>query len=299
MLSKEIVVQSKFDHTATSKGRLVCTQAEGSSLAARFNGSDLMEQCLDRDDQGRIFLDFDPYCFQQILFYLRSRALLSSAEATAALPEIDPCKKHAYMGLVKFLLLEEYMGYSGFSALQFVQASSGVQIMREGQTAKVVASSSSYRTVMTGPSLGNVCFFKCKIHQMEDDMFLGLGEDLDGRRNHASSTHGWDNSGLQHIKGTQSSYPAYQWANGDWVLIKADFLAGKLSMVSTQVSTPLTIPLKVPAKSQDQSVFQVGLYGSTDQVELLPVTAEDEQLLSRDRVHFAWSSYYSCNVALI
>jgi len=58
MLFKDIVVQSKYDHTATSKGRLVCTQAEGSSLAARFNGSDLMEQCLDRDDQGRIFLDF-------------------------------------------------------------------------------------------------------------------------------------------------------------------------------------------------------------------------------------------------
>ena len=277
-------VLAMLSNTLWYNDRLVCTQAEGSSLAARFNGSDLMEQCLDRDDQGRIFLDFDPYCFQQILFYLRSRALLSSAEATAALPEIDPCIKHAYMDLVKFLLLEECMGYSGFSALQFVQASSGVQIMREGQTAKVVASSSSYRTVMNGPSLGNVCFFKCKIHQMEDEMFLGLGEDLDGRCNHhASSTHGWDNSGQQYIKGKQLQQcfpPKVHWANGDWVLIKADFLAGKLSMVSTQVSTPLTIPLKVPAKSQDQSVFQVNLYGSTDQVELLPVTAEDEQLLS-------------------
>ena len=156
MLSKDIVVQSKFDHTATSKGRLVCTQAEGSSLAARFNGSDLMEQCLDRDDQGRIFLDFDPYCFQQILFYLRSRALLSSAEATAALPEIDPCKKRAYMDLVKFLLLEEYMGYSGFSALQFVQAGSGVEISGKRQQAKVTTSGQSYRTVITGSSLGNV-----------------------------------------------------------------------------------------------------------------------------------------------
>lgn len=137
MLFKDIVVQSKYDHTATSKGRLVCTQAEGSSLAARFNGSDLMEQCLDRDDQGRIFLDFDPYCFQQILFYLRSRTLFSSAEATAALPEVEPCKRRAYMDLVKILLLQEYMGYSGSAALQFVQAGSGVETMAQGQKAKV------------------------------------------------------------------------------------------------------------------------------------------------------------------
>lgn len=135
MLFEHIVVRSKCDHS--NKGRLICTQAEGSSLAARFNGSDLMEQCLDRDDQGRIFLDFDPYCFQQILFYLRSRGLLSSAEATAAHPEVKPCRRCAYMDLVKFLLLEEYMGYSGSTALQSVQAGSGVEITAEGQKATV------------------------------------------------------------------------------------------------------------------------------------------------------------------
>ena len=74
--------------------------------------------------------------------------------------------------------------------------------------------------------------------------------------------------------------PAIQWANGDCILIKADFSAGKLSMVSTQVRTPLTMSLEVPANLQDCYVFQVIMYDCTDQVELLPVTAEDEQLLS-------------------
>lgn len=85
--------------TLLTTKRSTLTQAESSSLAARFNGR--WEQSLDHDDQGRIFLDFDPYCFQQILFYLRSRTLLSSAAATAALPEIESCKRRAYMDLAQ------------------------------------------------------------------------------------------------------------------------------------------------------------------------------------------------------
>ncbi len=50
-------------------------------------------------------------------------------------------------------------------------------------------------------------------------------------------------------------------------------------MVSTQARTPLTMPLEVPANLQDRYVFQVIMYDCNDQVELLPVTAEDQQLL--------------------
>ena len=260
--------------------RLVCIQAEGSALAARFNGR--WEQCLDRDDQGRIFLDFDPYCFQKILFYLRSRALLSSAEAAAALPEVESCRRTAYVDLVKYLALEEYMGCSGVAAQQFVQASPGVEIMGERQKAKATTSGSDYRTVITGSSSGNVCFLKCKICQMNLWMFVGIGADiaLDGQNTpSASNTYGWDNAKLQYTRGHSTPSPGARWTNDDWVLIKADFLAGKLTMVSRQVSTPLTMSLEVPANLQDQYVFQVILWDRNDQVELLPVTAEDQQLL--------------------
>ncbi len=248
-----------------------------------FNGR--WEQRLDRDDQGRIFLDFDPYCFQQILFYLRSRNLLSSAEAIAALPEVDPCKKHAYMDLVKFLLLEEFMGYSGgaaFRCVKFEQAGSGVQFMDNGQQAKGITAGISCRNLVTSSSLGSVCFLKCKIHQASSWMFVGVGADLalDGQYNYAASTtYGWGKNDGQYVKGQKLSCPAFQWGNGEWVLVKADFPAGKLSMVSTQASTPLTMSLEVPANLQDQYVFQVILYNCNDQVELLPVTAQDEQLL--------------------
>ena len=78
----------------------MCVQAVGSALAARFSGH--WEECLDHDDQGRIFLDFDPYCFQQIVFYLRSRAIQSDPDATMALPEIVAEKQRAFFDLVRY-----------------------------------------------------------------------------------------------------------------------------------------------------------------------------------------------------
>ncbi len=190
------------------------------------------------------------------------------------------------MDLVKYLALEEYMGYSVGAALPFVQASPGVEIMGEGQKAKVTTPGKRFRTVITRSSLGNVCFLKCKICQVKHWVFVGVGADLtlDGQNNYsASNTYGWDQAKQQYTRGQNTPSSGVDWTNGDWVLIKADFLAGKLSMVSRQVSrqvsTPLTISLEVPANLQDRYVFQVILYDSNDQVELLPVTAEDQQLL--------------------
>jgi len=175
------------------------------------------------------------------------------------------------------------MGYSGSAALQFVQAGSGVEIMGQGQKAKVTASGRRHRTVITASSLGDICYFKCKLCHVNEWVFVGVGADLalDGKRNYsASTTYGWDMGNEQYIGGKHKSCQSeLQWTNGDWVLIKADFLARKLSMVSTQASTPLTMPLEVPANLQDRYVFQVIMNDCNHQVELLPVTAEDQQLL--------------------
>ena len=82
-------------------------QAEGSALAARFSGN--WEQCLDHDDQGRIFLDFDPELFKHILLYLRTR-MLSSPDDIILLPQFDGHKQQAFNKLIRYLALEEYMG---------------------------------------------------------------------------------------------------------------------------------------------------------------------------------------------
>ncbi len=85
-------------------------QAKGSSLAARFSGR--WEQCLDRDAQGRVFLDFDPYCFQIVLTYLRARWMDNTLGRITPSPSMTGEKEYKYQGLIKYLGLEDYMGYS-------------------------------------------------------------------------------------------------------------------------------------------------------------------------------------------
>ena len=79
-------------------------QVEGSHLAVMFSGR--WEDCLDHDSNGRIFLDFDPYSFQQVLTTLRCRPfdLASSVAPPEAI--ITPDKLHAYKCLVDYLGLE-------------------------------------------------------------------------------------------------------------------------------------------------------------------------------------------------
>ncbi|KAL0035277.1 hypothetical protein WJX79_009892 [Trebouxia sp. C0005] len=104
------IVDMNVGETIVSTKRSTLTQAKGSSLAARFSGR--WKQSLDRDAQGRVCLDFDPYCFQIILTYLRARCMDSTLGRITPSPAVTLEKEHEYQGLIKYLGLEDYMGYS-------------------------------------------------------------------------------------------------------------------------------------------------------------------------------------------
>ena len=90
-------------------------QAEGSMLAAMFTGR--WEEKLHRDEQGRVFLDYDPHLFQEILSYMRLRAIHNGPSGKAdPMPRMDGDMQYAFQKLVKYLQLEEFMGYSSNSS---------------------------------------------------------------------------------------------------------------------------------------------------------------------------------------
>ncbi len=68
------------------------------------------EDCLDHDSNGRIFLDFDPYSFQQILTMLRCRPFDLANNTVPPEAIITPDKLHAYKCLVDYLGLEGVCG---------------------------------------------------------------------------------------------------------------------------------------------------------------------------------------------
>lgn len=76
-------------------------------LASKFNGR--WEAKHQVDTQGQIFLDYDPYCFKQVLAYLRSKAI-ERPDRPAPQPAIAPESQAQYLALLQYLGLEEFMG---------------------------------------------------------------------------------------------------------------------------------------------------------------------------------------------
>ena len=93
---------------------------EGSVLSAMFSGR--WEQSLDHDSQGRIFLDFDPYCFEQILTFLRCRSSDTTKRVNTPAPIITADKQHAFASLVDFLGLTELLGSPSHAKLPYTGA---------------------------------------------------------------------------------------------------------------------------------------------------------------------------------
>lgn len=241
------------------------------------------EQCLDYDHKGRVFLDFDPYSFQQIMSYLRSCNICSRATDSIPLPEIEPGKRKIFRDLVKYLSLEEYMGMGCLSLAKFVRAHPAVQILEEGQRAKLLAGQSKYNSVVAELCNQQVGFLKVKIHQAKSHsvewIFLGIGQNINLSANDnysASSSYGWSSNGVQWVGGAHTPSQV-KWRNGDWVLLKLDLQANRLSMLASGLASPYQVTIQ-PA-GQYKYDFHVILYNVGDEVEILPVTAEDQQLL--------------------
>lgn len=262
-------------------------QAEGSALAARFSGQ--WEQCLDHDDQGRIFLDFDPEVFQQILAYLRSRAIFSSPGERPSLPQVEADKQTAYMDLVKYLVLVEFMGYSSDSdtgqPLKFSSASSGVQIDHWHQRAVVSKwRQSQFCTIIIEPFVQSCCCLKLKVGRVEQWMFAGIATDIPANYNQNYSlptAHGWDDGNTQWVCGApRHPGPSVLFGTGDTILMMANLEGKQLFLKSTRSTMHACIPLQVPIEQQNRFAFYIMLYLAGDEVELLPVTAEDRQSLS-------------------
>ena len=257
-------------------------QAEGSSLAARFSGN--WEQCLDHDEEGHIFLDLDPELFKHILFYLRSRTLLSSPEDKVPFPQVAQDKQHAFRNLIKYLALEEYMMCFAGTAEHFAAAHPKVKL--QGQMATVEDGSTYPRSLHVGSLEGDIWYMKCKVHALGSWMFFGIAAGIDVSANGThlhyahSSSFGWAPS-QQFSCGNQSG-GSIQFRAGDCVLLKADFLNSKLLLRRTEASTAAyhdELTFTLAPEQRNRAFFHVILYSYRDKVELLPVTPEDQALL--------------------
>ncbi len=211
-------------------------------MAARF--SRRWEQCLDRNAQGHVFLDFDPYCFQQLMAYLRARGIHGTLGQSTPYPSIDTQKQHDNHGLIRYLALEDYMGYS---RARFDTCNRGMQYSQDNQSVE-------YASLNNGPGekdvhadlsmlAGETHYYKLRIkHLRKSDLFLGISRRASLAQKEtclASSVYGWSNSHCQWFdKGTPRECSLLQWQTGDCLLLKVDLQKFCMTLTSSLCKSP-------------------------------------------------------------
>jgi len=266
-------------------------QAKGSSLAARFSGR--WEQCLDRDAQGRVFLDFDPYCFQIVLTYLRARCMDNTLGRITHSPSVTLEKEHEYQGLIKYLGLEEYMGYS---QARFATHHRHILLSQDALTASSRSGCNveGRRDVQGNlPMLaGETYYYKlriCGLSKTSVDMFFGVctQSDLSKHENVPESARfGFCNASRTYKAGLAAGIgpttgQLVQWQAGDCLVLQVDLHKMRMTFTSSRAPNPMQAALSL-TDDQYPLVLLVSLYAHPHKVQLEPVTAADCAKLETD-----------------
>ena len=152
-------------------------QAEGSMLAAWFGPVWAAHQ--QRDSQGRIFLNCDPYCFGRILSFLRCK-LIEDPDQPTLPPVVQSDSQAEFAALVQYLGLKEFMSNNG----EFLTTGSGADFhfdqavhMQLADGGHLAEATQEHGYAMAAPAmLDGEHFIKCKIEKAGpcDWLFLGV-----------------------------------------------------------------------------------------------------------------------------
>lgn len=259
-------------------------QAKGSLLASKFNGR--WEAQHQVDIQGQIFLDYDPYCFKQVLAYLRSKAI-ESPDRPAPQPTIVPESQAQYNSLLQFLGLEEFMGQHFYFDKNSAGASmTGIRTVLQKHTPTGYDESCLLAPAMF---VGRMYHVKCHIEAYDGQgLFFGLTQSQD-LSSQTQALAGWSTTETSSLLKHSDWHQKSEWTGfleGDKVLFRVDLQSSVLHMFCPRFSRVFSVSLSKVfssslSRSSVQSVFfRVVMRAVGTRVRLLPVMLKDMQDMS-------------------
>ena len=202
-------------------------------LAAMFSGR--WEGSHKHDRKGRIFLNYNPYCFEKLLCYLRSRAIGRPDHATPA-PCIDADHQADFGALLDHLGLTQYVSSAKMKALCFT-TSRDVKLSADRRTAEVHYNRGNngrcqhydFGGRASDPIEESISFVKCKILSAMG-ILLGIAQHKNGSEVEVfqEMTDNIMFSGYPHRTG------GCKWKTGDDVVFKIDLVNKRVSMWSSK-----------------------------------------------------------------
>jgi hypothetical protein len=257
----------------TTKRSTLC-QVEGSLLASMFSGR--WEDSLARDEDGRIFFDFNPQYFVYILDYLRARTI-ATAENPAPLPKVAEDQVKHFGNLVEYLGLgDEIVSPEIVPPEKFNLHSTGV-ILEEGGKVAVHDSTSGHKYVLGENTYQQgIVRRKLKIKSFQNNNWMVVGVTKgdvvpqNDTSHNSPGCYGWalGSNGHQGVWKEGSFTPDTTLRNltkeGDTVEFVLDCDAAKLSL---HLPTGQQFHLDLP-KSQTWRLH-VNFHGANDKIRIV------------------------------
>ena len=255
----------------TTKRSTLC-QVENSLLATMFSGR--WEESLERDQDGAVFLDFNPQYFVLILDYLREKRIAQPGKPIP-LPKVADDQLERFNNLLQYLgLNDEIVPKQITPSEKFGQHSSGVTVQESGSVA-VKGPEEEFRYIL-GENLyrQGIVNLKLKLESFQSNhcMFAGIvkGDVVppDDFPLRWRGSYGWQLSRYGQIWKDGKATPKYALNNatkqGDTVNLILGCDAAKLSL---HLPNGQQFHIEIP-KSQTWRL-NVGLCGSNDKIRIM------------------------------
>ena len=132
-VSDDDVINLNVGGTKMTTKRSTLCQVEGSLLSSMFSGR--WETSLARDEDGRIFFDFNPQYFVLILDYLRGKAI-ATPDNPVPLPKVPDDQVKSFNNLIEYLGLSDEIVLAPIAPPEkFNLHSTGVTLQEGGKVA--------------------------------------------------------------------------------------------------------------------------------------------------------------------
>ncbi len=132
-VSDDDIINLNVGGTKMTTKRSTLCQVKGSLFSSMFSGR--WETSLARDEDGRIFFDFNPQYFVLILDYLRGKAI-ATPENPVPLPKVPDDQVKSFNNLIEYLgLSEEIVPAPIAPPEKFNLHSTGVTLQEDGKVA--------------------------------------------------------------------------------------------------------------------------------------------------------------------
>jgi hypothetical protein len=261
--------------------------SQGSMLAAMFSGR--WEEKLQKDKDGRYFLDHDPYCMRKIIDFLRSKKI-EDPDNPMPLPTISPEKENElkrlaeYLGLVEMFsrnILPDSVNPDDIAVVAPFHGDKLVSIRSElGLTLRYTGSHQhcflrSQNLIRVGQ------IWKIKIMQAVGWILLGVITTPNARIHSYLDTtcFAWACKGCLYQAGQfshQDGWPGF--SNDDIAVFRLEEHC--LHMVLRRASDQQTTTWSMPRRGQGDAYLHVDVCDENTSIQLQPVTAEDSSLFS-------------------